>query len=142
MTTIAYRDGIMAGDTLVADEEVRFPCHERKVHRLSDGSLVGLCGDLAQTQAFLGWLRAGMPGDCPPFDKSDAVIARPGRALIFCEGGRFSTLAEVPYVALGSGRLLALGCLWHGGSAAEAVRAGIAHDIASGGKVHTVRLRR
>ena len=24
----------------------------------------------------------------------------------------------------------------------EAVRAGIAHDIASGGKVHTVRLRR
>jgi hypothetical protein len=142
VTTIAYRDGIMAGDTLVADEEVRFPCHERKVHRLRDGSLIGLCGDLAQTQAFMGWLRRGMPGECPPFDKSDAMIVRPDRVLIFCEGGRFSTLSGVPYVALGSGRLLALGCLWHGGTAVEAVRAGIAHDIASGGKVHTVRLRR
>jgi hypothetical protein len=133
MTTIAYRDGIMAGDTLVADEEVRFPCRERKVHRLRDGTLIGLCGDLAQTQAFMGWLRKGMPGECPPFDKSDAMIVRPDRVLIFCEGGRFSTLSGVPYVALG--------CLWHGGTAVEAVRAGIAHDIASGGKVHTVKLR-
>ena len=83
-----------------------------------------------------------MPGECPTFDKSDAMIVRPDRVFIFCEGGRFSSLARVPYVALGSGRLLALGCLWHGGSAVEAVRAGIAHDIASGGKVQAVRLRR
>lgn len=142
MTTIAYRDGILAGDTLIADEEVRFPGHARKVFRLRDGSLLGLCGDLAQIQAFMGWLRKGTPGECPPFDKSDAMIVRPDRVLIFCEGGRFSTLSGMPYVALGSGRLLALGCLWHGGTAVEAVRAGIAHDIASGGKVHTVRLRR
>jgi hypothetical protein len=142
VTTIAFRDGVMAGDTLVADDEVRFPCHERKVFRLRDGSLVGLCGDLAQTQGFINWLRRGMPGECPPFDKSDAMIVRGDRALTFCEGGRFSTLTGVPYVALGSGRLLALGCLWHGGTAVEAVRAGIAHDPASGGKVQTVRLRR
>jgi hypothetical protein len=55
VTTLAYRDGIMAGDTLVADDEVRFPCHERKVHKLRDGSLIGLCGDLAQTQGFIGF---------------------------------------------------------------------------------------
>src|SRR5580700_8783941 len=84
-----YRDGIMAGDTLIADDEVRFPCHERKVHRLRDGSLIGLCGDLAQTQGFMRWVRRGMPGECPPFDKSDAMIVRPDRVFIFCEAGRF-----------------------------------------------------
>jgi hypothetical protein len=91
MTTIAYRDGVLAADTLLTSSAMRNG-YARKI-RERDGMLAGASGTLAQMQTFLDWFDAGMTGDPPSmaFDKENCaealVIISHSEAMGYFENG-------------------------------------------------------
>lgn len=66
MTTIAFRDGFMAADTLGSLGGLKFSA--RKVHRINLGGepvLIGHAGSLAACRALLDWLEGGQADELP-----------------------------------------------------------------------------
>lgn len=140
MTTIAYRDGVLAGDTLVCGE---IKCKAVKVFALKRGGLVGGAGDLPSVLAFVDWL------DRPKSEKPDLSHDDDFEALVISPDGSIEwyerTLRPVPiaeaYYAIGSGGPFAMGRMDGGGTAEDAVASGIRWDSGSGGEVVAVRLK-
>lgn len=65
MTTIAYRDGVMAADTLTTWGNSRDGYVSKIAKR---GSVLAAgSGSMAHVQRFLDWFRTGMKGDPPEF---------------------------------------------------------------------------
>lgn len=140
MTTIAYKDGVLAadtrssiGDSLLGDLV--------KIVRRPDGHLAGAAGSAAYLSAFHRWFLAGENGDPPHageakdwLDRGIIIIFRPnGDVEVFEPEG--SHLTHAPYFAIGSGRPEALGAMFAGGDAVTAVRAAIEHDAHTAGDI-------
>lgn len=139
MTTVAYRDGIIAGDSQVTSGDVDVG---RAVKIERKGSVVvGVAGCLAFCQGFLDWFRGGMKGDPPIMRKDDsraeAIVVYGGHVLSRDNDGWDRLRA--PYYAIGSGRQFAMGAMAAGASAEGAVRCAIKHDVYSGGEVIILR---
>lgn len=144
MTTIAYRDGVLAGDGRVTQSDMVVSSDTRKVHRLKDGRLFGWAGTAAQAEELLVALRKG---------KETPVLASLQALLISLDSGGGSSptvsyyedgvwrVEREKFYALGSGSAFALGAMDHGATAAEAVKIASKRDVSSGGKVRTVKLK-
>ena len=148
MTTVAYRSGMIAADTgmtvggLVVGSMT-------KIARRADGTLAGICGTAGFSHAFLKWFIGGEdPTDCPqPQNDPDsegmerAIIIRPDRPNVVevLEPDHSWFDCHCPYYAMGSGREIALGCMWKGGDPQEAVSAALTHDTATFGNVEHLR---
>jgi 20S proteasome alpha/beta subunit len=143
MTTIAYRDGVMAADTKVIQANSTLAADVIKiVRRPSDGALCGGSGSIAWVQAFHRWFLEHesfepheQPVDPPRIQEGDrAIIARKGKPVeVFESCGSYDY--DPDYVAIGSGMEFALGAMHHGATAGEAVGAAIRHDPGSGGGI-------
>lgn len=136
MTTVAYRDGVIAGDTQVTERE-RVVGNVTKVGRIN-GVLWGVSGGLECMNRFRDWIGSGLKGD-PPSMKSDngaqsqAIIVHDGRILSFTVDGWDCMKAD--FYAMGSGAGPALGAMASGRSAIEAVSAAGKLDIYTGGQI-------
>ena len=143
MTTIAYKDGVMAADRAISGNG--HVGTARKVHRRkSDGALVGGCGDVATIQRWFEWFLAGERGAAPNLGTDDEsasmilVVRTTGKVE---EYGRYGKcLYEAPYYALGSGADYALGAMAFGASARQAVAAATKHDHHTGYGIQYVQL--
>ena len=142
MTTIAYRDGVLAGDSATSgDGNVIGRC--AKVHRIR-GRLVGLCGPIEDGETFRLWLKAGAKPKAKPDEPLDddflALVVEPdGRVVEY--GRRLVSVGyEAPFYAIGSGGALALGAMAAGASAEEAVRIACRFDHYSREPVHALHL--
>jgi 20S proteasome alpha/beta subunit len=141
MTTIAYRDGVIAADTGMTVGGSRLG-RIVKIARNESGALAGAAGSAGYNAKFLDWFRGGAVGDPPEaretersFDRG-VVFHADGVIDIYEPTGVFH--ATAPYFAFGSGRPEALGALFMGATAEQAVRAAIEHDEATFGEVLTV----
>lgn len=136
MTTIAYRDGVLAADTLHSSDGIRIS-HRPKVERLADGSLLATKGQSGHGRALKDWIEGGRVGPQPQGDGegSGGVCIRPGGTIEAYEAGVFEVLSGADYWAWGSGQQIALGAMHAGAGAFEAVQAAIAHDVFSGGEI-------
>ena len=142
MTVIAYRDGVMAGDTLASDSVLKVS-GLRKVARGADGTLYGFSGRASMCCELLRWVEAGCHGDRPPLrvddDTADVLVVRPsGDILIWTHAGDEDYPAG-SYMAIGSGSAVAMGALHAGAYPEGAVRAAIEHGLGCGGSVMVVR---
>jgi hypothetical protein len=127
LTTIAYRDGVMAADTQVTDLNVAF--HTQKIWRLPDGGVVAACGAAAKGFAGIKWMLDGEHGDPPSIEEATLVIARPDGSLWVADN-QFPAFPLLDhYYATGCGRDFALKALADGKSAVEAVFAAAQHDL-------------
>lgn len=63
MTTIAFKDGVLAADTLVSAEGVRSG-YTTKIRKIGP-VLAGGSGRVRDVQAFLDWFVGGMDGEPP-----------------------------------------------------------------------------
>ncbi len=143
MTTIAYRDGVIAGDgreTFVGEGSsmvARDDCV--KIHRLPDGRLFGA----ARTSEEINILHDAMIRSCqwwhfwgrwptPKLDDINAMCIDLDGSIHSYEGGRWE-LVEGDYYAVGSGSTFAFPAMDAGASAEEAVEIGIKRDPYSGG---------
>lgn len=129
MTTLAYRDGVLAADRDTKHNGV--VAHETtKIGRRADGVLVGTCGVASMGYAFRQWVLSGEHGDRPPLfvdheNDINAIVVRPsggGGVVVEIYDRCGFTRAEGEFFALGGGFEIALGAMDHGASAAEAVR--------------------
>lgn len=139
MTTIAYKNGELAADSLVTsgNQRVGFARKIGKAGRV----LYGASGNSTWMHAFNDWVRHGCKGG-PPKEEGEDV----GEGLIIVDDSIVSvwpdgTLSAVkaPFYALGSGRQFARGAMACGASASEAVSAAIKNDCGSGGAVVVYR---
>lgn len=137
MTTIAYRAGILAADTRVIQGSSIIG-RATKIVRRDDGALAGGAGDLPWVQAFHRWFLEGADGDPPPVEDGSkgVIIIRNKPIEMFEEGGAFEF--RPPYFAFGSGKEFALGAMFAGASAPEAVKAAMNFDPGTGGRVMTL----
>lgn len=145
MTTIAYKDGVLAADTAMIDKGSAKVYGRTKIARRNDGALIAACGNSAWGDAFRAWAVNGQyPGDLPTLPEkassaSGAVISADGTVVVWTtEDGNLTTATRPPYFAMGSGAPFALGAMFAGASAIDAVRAAMHHDEASGGSISVV----
>lgn len=133
MTTIAYKDGVLAGDswsTLHGDPT-------QKIFKLDDGRLVGVSGDLSSAMFFIDFLK-----DEAEFTGGDfnAIVIYPnGDAYFYGERGFPLTIGR-KFMALGTGSAYAMGAMAQGATAEEAVAIAIDMDESSGGNIVVERI--
>lgn len=150
MTTIAYRDGILAADSRTSIQTEAggsrfFKCE--KLYRVLRGgvlNIVGLAGESASGLVFLDWYQSGdketpeklITGEA---DFTALVLNRSGLFEFdkWCRGekilGRF--------YAVGSGAKAALGALHMGANARTAVRIACKVDPYSAGPIVTMSIK-
>jgi 20S proteasome alpha/beta subunit len=138
VTTIAYRDGVLAGDTRVCVGDSVYTDRQRKVWRLRDGRLFGWAGAVEKAEIMRRHLLG--KGEAPVDQNLSCIIVEPSGAIRMHEGAIWVKQAG-PYVALGTGQTAALAAMDAGASAIEAVRIGIKRDANSGGRVMSVKLQ-
>lgn len=146
MTTVVYRDGILAADTQITYGATIMPCKIKKLTKLPNGALFGYCGSVELGEIMKKSLinigqSDGVLEDRRDLDKEnfEGILVTPeGRTLFF--ENRSWVSVEVPYVAMGSGKEHAYGALALGASAKQAVRAAILLDPGTGGKVQAISI--
>lgn len=107
-----------------------------KIWRLKDGRLMGHAGARRHAQKLMNWIenQDGEPPDTK--DVTAFVVEHDGSIWVF-DGESERTIGKVPYYAIGSGAQAALGALFMGASAADAVKAAMSVDCWTGGEVFT-----
>jgi hypothetical protein len=143
MTTIAYRDGIMAGDgreTIQNDDHSSWYTLQdrcRKVIKLKDGRLFGGAHGSESIVRLEDALRKGLH---PPKleDIAGLLVDTKGHMWLF-EGNIWQRV-KGRYYSVGSGSIIAFAAMDAGATAIEAVTIAARRDPFSGGKVTAVRL--
>jgi len=142
VTAIAYRDGVMASDSLAE-------CHNivmgsvRKIIRRADGALAGSAGMEMVCAEFMRRFAEGTDADFRPElkDESDfsAIVVTPdGQIWQVNMRGRFPISA--PFYVDGSAYQVMIGAMAAGASAEEAVEIAIKYDTRCGGPIQVERL--
>lgn len=137
MTTIAYRDGVIAADGASFRGQTRIDGMV-KVARGPEGRLGGACGHAGFMTGWLDWIAGRCSAPPEPKmtqDTADAglIVYPDGRIELHEADGVFSI--ATPYYAMGCGRDQALGAMFTGATAEVAIKAAIAHDAYTGGEV-------
>lgn len=140
MTTIAYRDGVLAADTLCCFGNSRDGFATKAVKR--GPYLAAASGAVAAMGRFLDWVRGGLQGEPPPMPDGDhttfgIIVCPDGSCLTFGPSGWERTKADT--YAIGSGADYAQGALAMGASAEEAVRIAMQFDVKTGGEITVIR---
>lgn len=142
MTTIAYKDGVLAADTQVTASSCRVGS-SRKIGMIGP-VMWGAAGVLPLCQRFDAWVRGGCKGDPPPMkdtdgDTAEAIIVFDGRVVCFRSDGLDHITS--PFYANGSGWRFAMGAMAAGASAVDAVRAAAVLDVHTGGEITVLSVR-
>lgn len=134
MTTVAYRDGILAVDRMATFGDT-YQEENGKLAIFPDRHTVVACaGDMAVVHGYLDWYRGDQKEPFVPDawivpDKeyftalilSKEPLLHP--VLAFSRSNILQPLDYRKYHALGNGREIALGAMWQGATAIEAVQA-------------------
>lgn len=147
MTTIAYRDGVLAADSGNWHSNVLYRS-ALKVARGPDGSLHGVTGSAADAETYIRWVQSGMEGDAP---KPDAINREEGRsafiALVVPPSGDLVRVWTaygwedhhgVQFMAVGAGSEMAIGAMAAGATAEQAVAIVAEHSTYAALPVRTV----
>lgn len=145
MTTVAYRDGVLAADRRVTGGPSIYYdiC---KLRRGPCGTLYAMAGATSYALALLDWLMAGQQGPAPtnpPETPIEVITISPaGEINEWYNGLRIGPILCGPgdFLAWGSGRGGALGAMAMGASARQAVEIAARFDCATGGKTDVLEL--
>lgn len=141
MTTIAYRDGVVAIDTLsVADGMVVDHAYEKCI--VKDGVMFFMTGSTSDHDKLVDEYFSPTGRDT---GNAYAIVADKGKIFIIGgeEGGK--GIFKCPnnrenYISIGSGERFAISAMDHGKSAKEAVEYAMRRDIYTGGEVRVYQV--
>ena len=142
MTTLAYRDGVLAADSLVQDNGL-IVGETTKIIKCKRGFLAGAVGDCGTIANFLDWVFDGQSGE---IDMSAAgsigVLVSPDGNIRVFQGVRGSCVLALTFgfYADGTGAMAAFGAMAQGANAEEAVKIACRFDCNSGPPVVSVSL--
>lgn len=134
MTTIAYRDGIVAADSLAVSCGWKMTHAVQKLHRMKDGSVCAVSGDLTEGMAFIRAMDAGQEQLPALGDSARVVHFKRGRVISVYEGTSFFSL-QCNFCAWGSGSPAANAALIMGADAVRAVEVAAMLDDSTGGEI-------
>lgn len=152
MTTVAYKNGVLAADTkAVGEDGMTFKC--KKLEKLPNGTILGCAGE-ADVRDLISILGKASLSKMPLKAKLRATEGQFRGIWVFPTGEVFRVLVEYedgkwdaeilpifePYAAVGSGGGYALGAMLAGKSAIEAVRIACKLDNNSGLPVESIKL--
>lgn len=138
MTSIVYRDGVMAADTRTSYGEWITAERYTKIRRLSGGELVGLSGDPNWWDRLTAFLCES--GPFPDWkDDARALLAKPDGSLYELQTVGMRKI-NTPFAVIGSGIPPALGALHMGATARQAVEIAMLVDPYTGGEIDELRL--
>lgn len=128
MTTIAYRDGILAADRLFTAGDIRSGLGS-KIGR-DGGYRWGMVGDRPGAISLFAWFKGGKPTKQPEREAGGSliIIYDHGEGEVYSQGTSWP-LAEAEFHAWGSGADIARGAMAMGASAEEAVQAAARFDV-------------
>lgn len=146
MTTVAFRDGVMAADSRYSATCVG-ATRGQKIFKKKVGKrdvLIGICGDVFAAMLFVDWY--GTSNETlhktltEMTDDGFMVMIWDGKRLL--EANRYCRPTEIaePYYAIGSGGVHAITAMDCGKTALQAVQMAMKRDINTGGRVVTARL--
>lgn len=141
MTTIAWDGTRLAADTQSTRNDLVVSVASDKITAFTDGTAFGYTGANSDRSVAEEWIERGMKWPAPEFDGAALIVPRRGRAFILESKAAGPVLSSFRYQAIGSGAAIALGAMASGGTATAAVRAAIRHDVYSGGRVRSFKLR-
>jgi ATP-dependent HslUV protease subunit HslV len=142
MTTIAYRDGILATDSLIQSGGTRVGTTQ-KVFKSKNGTLLAFAGNAHLAADIQHWIDKGLSDDATPDTDGTGtiVIVKPDGTFWTLDGGAAAPYPlEAPFFAEGSGQEVALGAMAMGANAVQAVEVAIHFDTGSGAPVQYVEL--
>ena len=150
MSTIAFRDGIMAGDTKIGAGKLNTFGFMNKVKKV-EGHLLGGTGSAELVAWFFknfkpSWCTRKTWNEDSKVaqgreDEFEALIVTPEKKIILIEEKMLPfEVGTIGYIAIGSGSDVACGAMFAGADAATAVAAAIRHDESTGGRVIKIRL--
>lgn len=146
MTTIAYKDGIMCGETRITQGD-SFATGVVKVGRI-ENFLVGFAGNLKEIRPMYDWLEKHLGKDCDPMllytraaalsdlrlEDCEILIADIHNDLLYSvDDTGLVTLLPRNFESIGTGCEYALGAMQANATAEQAVEIAMKYDINSGG---------
>lgn len=142
MTTIAYRNGILAGDSQATDDQL---WQATKIHSVKTSAgtlLVGVAGDVHSGLVFIEWLKndQSRKPDIANESFEAIVIAETGRVTVW-NPSLVGWRPDGRFFAIGSGAQSAMGAMHAGKSAVEAVKIACKVDPYTRGPVRSLKLR-
>ena len=141
MTTIAYRDGVLAADSLVTLGSTKVHGSYQKIRRIGQ-YLVGTAGSVACCQAFVDWLKSNDDSHPPPKGEYGALIVDPrGRVREIENGSVLPVPRGAKFFAIGSGSPYALAAMYAGATAVDAVKIAAKIDTSTGLPVKTLKVK-
>lgn len=131
MSTIAYKDGVLAADTACICNGV-YEGRISKTERCLDGTIVAVTGDAAALAPFRDWISSGSKKDeRPNVEDFSGLVVRPGGSVRNYDTHFVPLDITADFYAIGSGRDIALGAMAAGASAKEAVEIACRYDVGS-----------
>lgn len=149
MTTVVYKDGILASDGLVVEgSRVLYTDYEKSTLIIThlDQYLVGFAGTLSWLEVFHEWVKLDMNPDCVPDVPENSedvslfeavVVPRSGDGAFLFENFKKIAIGQRP-ACLGSGADIALAGLLSGMTVVEAIELASKVDIYTNNNIQTV----
>lgn len=139
MTAIAYRNGVMAADTLNTFDDVKLHAPKIIKHK---GYLLGAAGTIPSLDALVRWYFQALGKPTRPkmadgYDMNMIVVTPAGCVQHWTHSGQYEAIRN-RFWAVGSGAAACMAAMEMGASAPEAVAAAIKWATGCGGRV-TVR---
>lgn len=138
MSTIAYRNGILAADSMAyGGKWCASPGAKWKIWRLDNGDRLGVTTcNVGAGEALRDWLNGGGDRTLVPTEGLKAILVKTNGEVHVAEASvLFSGPIEVEFYAIGSGADFAIGAMAMGASAVEGVSCACRHDQHTGGPI-------
>lgn len=138
MTTIAYKDGILASDSLVTGNGMR--CGMTVKISKGKNGMGGCAGSASDAEKLTNWIKNGGSMKKPPElsrEIDGLYIRKNGKTYYYADGG-FSKF-KGKFAAVGSGERYAMAAMQSGKSAKGAVKIACKLDCYSGGKINIIK---
>jgi ATP-dependent protease HslVU (ClpYQ) peptidase subunit len=120
MTTIAYRDGVMAADTQATWSDTVSRVH--KLHRLPCGGVMAGCGTYPEVLRAVEWVKAGRKGKPPKVGTSWVLLALGNGEVYAVTDNKWTKQTFIGGLAMGTGMQPAQAAMnYYNATALEAV---------------------
>ncbi len=144
MTTIAFRDGVVASDRYGCSGSAII-CETTKIARNAKGDVAAMAGSLNKLAQAMDWFKQGESGPLPgqlAFGDIFLIFRAGGRIEHFSNDGKceIELRKDAPYYAVGSGALVALGAMAMGANATEGVQKAAVFDVYTGSTIETANV--
>jgi ATP-dependent protease HslVU (ClpYQ) peptidase subunit len=141
MTTIAYKDGLIAWDSQITAGAMVVSRNYQKMHK-ANGITLWCAGSVQDREHLVKALSSGRFDWDMDLEIEAIVLDKTGLYLVSVRDGRVwrDTIPPGEAAAIGSGADYAMGAMDAGCDAVQAVKIAAGRDVSTGGKVRSKRI--